>query len=798
MGGSERVQRQHLNHRKNQVSEPSIKLAEQQARRVVLTQAIEIADFEGKLLSDLERDQLDLRAIETARAATGVDGIVNVALTLSGRAEHVLEAVGKRSGTLASLQNIPVWRSWLVWGIPLVALILGVATDLIANPHRVNLLSLPILIIVLWNMAVYALLLMALLRRNLRHPDPPLTSLWRWVTGNPHLPRRLGSVRVEASAQFLRLWHSVTADLNGQRIRQVLHFSAAAWGAGIALSLIARGVVVEYRIGWESTWFNAEQVHSILSILLMPLAALLSLEPFTLQEVSSMKFDGGTDGAADHGRRWVYLYAGLVMMLVVLPRLLLAVAAWWRVRSLSHQVSIDLRQPYFQRLIDRLIPAQVCLCVYAHRDEDRTDLARVLVRNAEIGASDVIISTLTGDVLRMVDIPRESHWPAPGTFWQKLLSLHSQPSVRELSAIGYDGNVVLHVVGGAGDLESAMPLLRRLRQPVLVLANSLTAGGQATLLAQCRLHQKHHDFITGVLSFDSFARCWVQEWVLLDALSLCVPLSKKQGFTRLVAAWNDRNIVRFKRSMLTIGALLLDAAQQEEDVASKPLSVMNLLSSGRRDAHEAAKNAAMAAVVKKLKQSEVATLLGLLELHGIASSAASGVERGLDVKFDVQSTFDTSHAGVAGAATGATVGASVDMLTGGLTLGVAALLGALVGGSSAFLTAAWKNRTTASGVTTVQLTEEVLQAMVGAALLRYLAIIHFVHDKTVVGIGEIGASWKNEMIAAVEAQNIQLRQLWDVVRAQNSPADSATLMANELEEIARRVLSNLYPVTRVL
>ena len=45
------------------MSEPCIKLAERQARRVVLSQAIEIADFEGKLLNDIERDQFDLRAI---------------------------------------------------------------------------------------------------------------------------------------------------------------------------------------------------------------------------------------------------------------------------------------------------------------------------------------------------------------------------------------------------------------------------------------------------------------------------------------------------------------------------------------------------------------------------------------------------------------------------------------------------------------------------------------------------------------------------------------------------------------
>ena len=109
------------------------------------------------------------------------------------------------------------------------------------------------------------------------------------------------------------------------------------------------------------------------------------------------------------------------------------------------------------------------------------------------------------------------------------------------------------------------------------------------------------------------------------------------------------------------------------------------------------------------------------------------------------------QAGVAGAATGAAMGASVDLLVGGLTLGAATALGALVGGGAAFIGAAWKNRATAGGATLVQLSDEMMQAMAEAALLRYLAVAHY--GRGPIGAeGELRPFWKSDVVVAVEAR----------------------------------------------
>src|SRR5258708_99827 len=107
----------------------TLEMDEPHARRLILAQAIEMSDAQANLLTDTEGDQLGLRAIELARAAAGPAGEIDVAAALSRRADLVLEAVEKRNATLAALREIPFWRPWVIWGVPLVCLVLGVAGD---------------------------------------------------------------------------------------------------------------------------------------------------------------------------------------------------------------------------------------------------------------------------------------------------------------------------------------------------------------------------------------------------------------------------------------------------------------------------------------------------------------------------------------------------------------------------------------------------------------------------------------------------------------------------------------------
>jgi hypothetical protein len=465
-------------------------------------------------------------------------------------------------------------------------------------------------------------------------------------------------------------------------------------------------------------------------------------------------------------------------------------------------MTIDLTEPYFQQLIDRLVPSQVRLLVQVHRDADRAAIDRVLRQHAGSNTSDLLIDTPAGDALRLADLrgERTAALPAPASGWSGLRTrLLGLDDLAEREAARNAGDVVLHVVGDAVDLETEAGA-RDAEMPVLLLVVVPDAAEQSNaLLAQCLLHKKHHDFVADVLSFDAFARCWVQEPVLLDSIGRMLPRSKSQGYARLESAWVAKNRVRFADSMSILASALAHAAREIEEVKSAPLSIRTLISKEHRAARADAKTDAMAAVVERLKRSEIEALQQLLVLHRVAdlAGAPEQIEQGLEVKVRLQSAVDAREAGLAGAASGAAMGASVDLVTGGLTLGVAALLGALVGGSAALLSAAWNNRKTPSGASTIQLSDEMMQALVEASLLRYLAVVHLGRTEATSDVAENRPAWNAEVVATVAAHRDRLHAIWSAVRSPGSTATSTAELARELETIAKKVLRTLYPQAKI-
>ena len=277
---------------------------ESSARRVVLVQAIETVHNTGTLLGPAEREQIDgeLQAQHAlAPPQTGEDGM---AALLAERASKVLALVESRDPHIAAFQHPSRWLRWLTLGIPALTLLLGLLTDRIADPHEVDLLSQPLLAIVAWNLVMYGVLLVhALLPQRDRRPGL-LDDLRRSAAGvGVHRPA--GRLRAEIAISFLRQWQRATARLDRWRVARVLHLAAAGWAAGVALSLIARGAVVEYHVGWESTWFDAPQVHAFLKVLLMPAVTLLGVAPLSLEEVAQLELS--RNSVAEAGRRWVYL-----------------------------------------------------------------------------------------------------------------------------------------------------------------------------------------------------------------------------------------------------------------------------------------------------------------------------------------------------------------------------------------------------------------------------------------------------------------------------------------------------------
>ena len=804
----------------------SITIDEQPARRMMLAQAIETSDTQGKLLSPVEREDIDRLALQSAKkglpAHNGVPALtaVNVQAFFQERASLVLRVVENRNPALASLQEARPWTKWLAMAVFLAALIFGAATDRIANPHRVDLLSLPLLAIVAWNLVIYCLLIASYFLPRQRHGRPAPASFMRWVDGLRTWHRHPGQLRASVTAVFLQNWYGAAAALQSQRWRKILHLAAAGWAFGIALSIFTRGLVVEYRVGWESTFLDAGQVHAVLRVLLMPAMALFPFEPFTVQDIASLQFSNGSGAMA--GARWVYLYATLLAVVVILPRLGLALYAGWRDRVLSRRIVVNLTAPYYQRLLAVLNPTRVQFGLVTLRKEDRAALLRLVrprpptphTAQSGHGLLQQVIRTSTGEELFMADVALASNPPQPppqainsppswaGRTFGHLLAMRPAGPAQAVDsphqATHDDNDALLIVVQSAEDIESAMPLRPATGKSTLLLVNSLnTTDAEAEVaVALCRTTAHTLGLYAEVLGFHSFAKCWVQDPILLAALARSMPSHKKESFARLADAWLKRSHALFAESMQLIATQLRDAAREVEEVRSALPYVKRLISTIDRQADTQARKDAMAAVAGRLQRAMRRTHAQLLRLHGIDDAKGVLLEHPLKEKFDVQAPIDAREAGFAGAATGAASGASIDLVTGGMTLGAAAALGALIGGGAAFAGAAWKNRATPAGTTLVQLSDDMLQAMTAAALLRYLAVAHFDRSTNGVVSSEIAALWESRVAAAVEAKKDSLIRFWVEARTPQGKPQTTGTLDDELQKTLRPVLDELYPGNR--
>ncbi|MFY3385344.1 DUF2868 domain-containing protein [Paracidovorax sp. MALMAid1276] len=322
-----------------------MRVTEPQLRAVLLAQAIEQADSGRTLVSQADWDDATRSAVAAARQRGALQPLGAGDVVLD-RAHTIASRASGRDATIAALREPAVRWRWLARGLPLLALLLGLAVDRIANAHRVDLLSPPLLILLAWNLCVYLLTAWQALRAPRQQQQGQLQSgpgAWLQELRLFGRPGRGLSARI--AADFHVRWVAHARDVLAQRAARMLHLCAAAWGAGIALSLLLRGLVVRYQFGWESTFLDATQVHAIVSALFWPLTVLFGATPFTLQEIAATQNFAG-EGAA--GNRWVWMYVGLLVLAVVLPRL--AMAAWARWREARWQGHINLDDAAFDGL----------------------------------------------------------------------------------------------------------------------------------------------------------------------------------------------------------------------------------------------------------------------------------------------------------------------------------------------------------------------------------------------------------------------------------------------------------------
>ncbi len=361
---------------------------EQAARRVVLVRAIEAADSKRQVLSEDDRMQASREAAELARwQARENQSDVSPAVFLEQRAALIVTRLAQEHRALTRVASARNWLLTLGVALPGLAFLAGVFVDRIADPHRVDLLSPPLLLILGWNVVVYAALLIGWLVRALGRDRSRPGWLARLADLNTFGQPKFDQTLMLAWSRFTMEWMQMCAPLTAARVARILHFGSACFAAGAVVSLYLRGLGSDYRPGWESTyaWVTPERVHAVLGVLFKPATVCFDLPGFSVVDVQALRLPHRdlTGG----GEQWVLLYAATIFLLVVLPRLVLGMLARWREKALAANFRLDLGQPYFRRLTQEVVPtASAVLQVYPYsftldavRDQGLRSVARMLL-----------------------------------------------------------------------------------------------------------------------------------------------------------------------------------------------------------------------------------------------------------------------------------------------------------------------------------------------------------------------------------------------------------------------------------
>ncbi|MCW5622769.1 MAG: DUF2868 domain-containing protein, partial [Burkholderiales bacterium] len=124
-----------------------------------------------------------------------------------------------------------------------------------------------------------------------------------------------------ALTAFASDWTHASMPLAAARIGRALHLAALAFALGVLAGMYIRGMVLEYRAGWESTFLDAHAVRTLLQVILGPASHLTGIALPDAVRLEAMRFGAGI---GENAAPWLHLYAVTIALFVLLPRAALA------------------------------------------------------------------------------------------------------------------------------------------------------------------------------------------------------------------------------------------------------------------------------------------------------------------------------------------------------------------------------------------------------------------------------------------------------------------------------------------
>ncbi len=258
--------------------------------------------------------------------------------------------------------------SWIYRVLPAGGLLTGFSADVLLSSGRIDLLSFPVLSLLLWNLAIYVLTLLKRLRS--RREGRELHEFVSWLAGlcNKSFEKlHAGGSEVLDDPRTRGLSHLILLS----RIRASVHLSAVTTTVGLMIGMYLQGVAFEYRAGWSSTFLEADTLRIMLVLILGPAAWITGIGIPNVEVLRSLAWSAGTDG--EIATAWIHLYAVTCILVVVLPRLILTLWSLgtarrreWELQAVASNVeeypTPNMSPPHFER---------ICVIPFNHLDVSR-------------------------------------------------------------------------------------------------------------------------------------------------------------------------------------------------------------------------------------------------------------------------------------------------------------------------------------------------------------------------------------------------------------------------------------------
>lgn len=350
-------------------------MTEDEARTAELVRAIEAEDADGALLTREDRDQAEARA---RAAVAGLSGARADDRFIATRGEFAAARLATRHPGIASLLARSRWPVWIGVVLPLLALGAGFLANEFGTARRLDLLAVPLLGVIAWNLLAYAAIAAGALTGRGRLASDPVSGTVARLAGFGRRDFDRGSALHRAADGFQRRWSRRAAPLANARIARTLHLGAALFAAGLIGGIYVRALVIEYRAGWESTFLGPEAVHGLLSLVLGPASSATGVAIPPVNEMAAMRWKSALAGAAGGGVNagpWIHLYTTTIAALVIFPRLVMA--AWQGVQAIRlarHFPGLGRDDFYTRRLLraSGARPASARVTPYAYNPGEET------------------------------------------------------------------------------------------------------------------------------------------------------------------------------------------------------------------------------------------------------------------------------------------------------------------------------------------------------------------------------------------------------------------------------------------